>query len=196
MKRKRRFIPRSGRPKKQPSAEALARLTARRLVHDDVVKILIKCNIPQSWTFHDVQLLINWCISPFVFKAVEVVYDKSDPWKMEYKMPTVSFKAGQAITREHLKIYRALHLARLFSDAPSQLIDALPKIRKRLNWYCDHPKGRMMLDEAFRREFGPYIPGAKVPEDFWTKKAKELAGHGATVRTVEDARAKLRKIVN
>jgi hypothetical protein len=195
MKKKRRFIPRSGRPKTKPSAEALARLTANRLVHDDVMKILIKCNVPQSWTFHDVQLLIQWFISPNIFKAIEVVYDKSDPWKKEYKMPLVSFKAGAAVTREHMKIYWALHLARLFSEAPDQLIDALPKIRKRLNWYCEHPKGRMMLDEAFRREFGSCCPALKPSNDLWEKKAKELTTPGATVRTVEDARAKLRKIL-
>jgi len=145
--------PLMGRPKKQPSAKALEQLGPNRLLFEDVKNILIKCRVRGRWTYVDVLLLIDWFISPEAFDVIKTEVIEAKPFKITYTLPLISFTKNAEVTGEHVKISKALHLAKLLSQSPDELIQALPKIHKRiLNYFTDSPTSRplesLMMEQA------------------------------------------------
>jgi len=175
-----------GRPKKQP--KHLEKLTLELVLHDEVKKILIDYNVPRpGWTYMDVFLLIQWLLWPELFNTIQTEVQK--PFEITYTVPLVSFKNNAELTPEHMKIARALHLAKLFAESPDGLIEALPKIRKTILKNFSNPQKKVVLDEAIRSGWMKHSP------NFWTKSANELTGKDTTPRTIENAREKIRTIL-
>lgn len=178
--------PTMGRPKKQPSH--LEKFTPVLVLYDDVKKILIKYNVPRAgWTYMDVMVLIEWILTPAAFSALKTEVPK--PFEIKYVFPPISFAVGTEWTLEHIRIVKALHLAKLFAESPEGLVEALPKIYKKIALYFTNPMKAAVMNEAIRSGWLNSSP------DFWTKPAKELASKNTTARTIENAREKIRKIL-
>ena len=182
-----------GRPKKQPSANQLAEFNPARLLHDDIADILIKSKAQGRWTWADVQILIDWFLWPDGFDVIKTELTKRQ--EIKYTMPLVSFAKNATVTRDHKKIYRALHLAKLFSQSPDELIVALPKMHKKILSYFSNPLKKTLMDEAMRNAWMKSSWAQEQTKEFWTKPANVLAAKNSTPRTVENARAKIRKII-
>jgi hypothetical protein len=172
----------------------LEHFTPDRLFYEDIRKILIKCRVPTTWTYHDVLLLIRWIVSPEMFSAIKTEVNKNYPWTLTYTIPAISFAPGVEVTREHRKTYWALHLAKLFAEASDELTEALPIIKRRLEKkYINNPAGKFLFEQAISNEIAPYFPSSD--NELWSKPAKDLTKAGITEKTVEKARARIRKIV-
>lgn len=159
-----------GRPKKKPSAKQLAGFDPFMLLHDEVADILIQSKVTGKWNCQDVQLLIYWFMLPAAFNATE-------------KKPDTK------------RINNALALAEMFSRSPDELIAALPKIRKKILSYFANPMKRVMLDESIRQGWLKAPVFDQWRDDLWENYANVLAGKDSTSRTIENARAKICKIV-
>jgi hypothetical protein len=184
--------PMMGRPKKQPSAKQLAEFSINRVLFEDVKKILIKSKVRGRWTYMDAWLLMDWFLWPESFDAIKTEVVENKPWNITYTLPLVSFAKNATVTRDHEKIYRALHLAKLFSQSPEELILALPKIQQRIAKFLTSPLGSMVFKQAINKQLGY----EQMTKDFWSKSANELAGKDATARTVENARDRIRKVLS
>jgi len=188
---KKKTNPIMGRPKKQPSAKQLEELHINRVLFEDVKKILIKSKVRGRWTYMDAWLLMDWFLCPESFDAIKTEVVENKPWNIRYTLPLVSFAKNAPVTRDHEKISRALHLAKLFSQSPEELMVALPKIQNRIGKFIASPLGGMVFKQTINKQLGY----EQMTKEFWTKPAKELVGEDSTIRTVENARAKILKVL-
>ena len=91
-------------------------------------------------------------------------------------------------------------LGQMFADARDELIEALPKIKSRLEEFLDSAVGAILMAQAGLCEIERKL-GIKFPQCFvWSDEATVSSGRfsrlGATWRTIEGARAKIRDLVS
>jgi hypothetical protein len=94
----------------------------------------------------------------------------------------------------------AIHWAKLFADAPAAMIDALPKIRKRINKLVGNPRQKViyhycLMNERFygKNDFCNRF-GTQPANVIAGELRKELREPSITEKTIEHARAALKKL--
>lgn len=91
----------------------------------------------------------------------------------------------------------AIQWAKLFADAPGMMIDALPKIQKRLNKLIGNPRQKVIHHFCLMNDLQRFYGQNSFCETFWTdppnviadKLKIELRESAITAKTIEHARA-------
>jgi hypothetical protein len=95
----------------------------------------------------------------------------------------------------------AIHWAKLFADAPDAMIDALPKIRQRINKTVGNPRQKVIHRYCLMNDLQRFSGVNEFCKRFWVEPAnviadelkRELREPSITVKTIEHARAVLRE---
>ncbi len=95
----------------------------------------------------------------------------------------------------------AIHWAKLFADAPAAMIDALPKIGQRINKSVGNPIQKVIHHFCLTNDLQRFYGANEFCNRFWTESANVIAGElkkelrepSITEKTIEHARAALRK---
>jgi hypothetical protein len=208
---------RIGRPTKRPSQDELTKLGHLTLVLDDVRSILKKSR--QHYPTMDDKLKSlkisvvkgkdgkpkvesNW--QPY---TPESIGDRELGLILEVlTCPTMidaTRKSKTKIERAMLPIYaeKAIQWAKLFADAPGMMIDALPKIKKRIGKLVGNPRQRVIHHYCLMNEMQRFYGPNDFCDRFWTAPANVLRDElkqqfpsvSITTKTIEKARESLRK---
>jgi hypothetical protein len=148
--------------------------------------VLQKYNVPSTWGKSEVYLLVDWFLFPGSVNALQMDKNNCDFG--------LTLKAGKV--KVPLKVLDALRFAKMFAEAPEMMIEALPKIQRRLASFFNSPKGQLMFDAAIECDVSRM--GKRTPKPrLWRSKADAYPkpfGIPITAKTVEKARESLRRV--
>lgn len=173
-----------GRPVKEPDTSALNQLGHFTFIVDDVRAILKECKAPAHWGDNDLGLILEFFGMPGI---IDATWKPKTKFEREFLLPANTMKAIQ--------------WAKLFAEAPQAMIDALPKISKRLNRFVRSPESKVVWFFCHRRDAQRFTGKNDFCQRFWTDKSDALAcelnerfgSKKITSKIVEHARCLIRK---